>query len=67
MNNYSDMEQAQEAGNMAACAEAFIQAHPGEPVEFAEDCDAGSWSCPNCPWRETASHHNSHLTIQDCK
>lgn len=68
MMDYSRMVQDQEDANIAACVAVFMKAHPGEPPEFAEDCDAGSWNCPNCPWAKTTAFlHSSNLTIMDSK
>jgi hypothetical protein len=48
--NFSDWENAQEAANVGACREAFVKAHPLEPISRADDCDDGSWLCAECPW-----------------
>lgn len=59
------MIQAQEDANTLACYHAFIQAFPQEPVEAAELCDSGSWSCPTCPWRGTAMLHANVLAMYE--
>jgi hypothetical protein len=42
--------EAEEAAADDACHEAAQQ--NGITWQMADDCDDGSWRCPNCPWRD---------------
>lgn len=52
-----------EDSNWEACRTAFAAHYPKEYVARADECDAGSWSCRTCPWKDKGNaylHSENH-------
>ena len=59
--DFGKIVQDQEDAGFAACRAAFVKAHPKENPEASEECDAGAWSCDECPWKKTARLHRENM------